>query len=235
VVRVKQAGGHKWIRIGIIGASLILAAGVFKASVRPEAAILPAACGQQPRSQAEAGGFAADSIAWWNGQQITPLSQELPAATALATVLGEATGEEKWIEVDLTNQRIKAHEGDRVVYDFPMSSGKFVKTPTGEYRIWSKFKYTKMEGGVKGTGTYYYLPNVPYTMYFYQGFGIHGTYWHNNFGTPMSHGCVNVAIPHAEKLFYWAGPAMDAETNALRATTDNPGARVVVHGKTPVN
>lgn len=233
MVRVKQAGRHKWIRVGIIGASLILAAGVFKASVKPETAILPAACGQQPRSQAEAGGFIADPIAWWNGQRLTPLSQELPQT--VAAVLGEATGEEKWIEVDLTNQRIKAHEGDRVVYDFPMSSGKFVKTPTGEYRIWSKFKYTKMEGGVKGTGTYYYLPNVPYTMYFYQGFGIHGTYWHNNFGTPMSHGCVNVSIPHAEKLFYWAGPVIDAETNALRATGDNPGTRVVVQGKTPVN
>ncbi len=211
----------------------MLAAGVFRVSVQTDSASLVVACGQPAKLQAETGGFGADPVAWWQGERVTPLGQELPKT--IAAVLGEATGEEKWIEVDLTNQRIKAHEGDRVVYDFPMSSGKFVTTPTGEYRIWSKFKYTKMEGGVKGTGTYYYLPNVPYTMFFHQGFGIHGTYWHNNFGTPMSHGCVNVAIPHAEKLFYWAGPAIDAETNALRATTDNPGTRVVVHGKTPVN
>ena len=53
-------------------------------------------------------------------------------------------------------------------------------------------------------GPGYYLPNVPYTMYFYQGYGLHGTYWHHNFGTPMSHGCVNLATPDAEWLYNWA-------------------------------
>lgn len=52
------------------------------------------------------------------------------------------------------------------------------------------------------TGPGYDLPNVPYTMYFYQGYGLHGTYWHNNFGTPMSHGCVNMPTPER------AGPLM---------------------------
>ena len=89
------------------------------------------------------------------------------------------------------------------------------------------------EGGVKGTGTYYYLPNVPYTMFFYQGFGLHGTYWHNNFGQPMSHGCVNLSIPNAEKLFYWAEPSVGTDQNSVRASSDNPGTRVLVHGKTP--
>ena len=53
-------------------------------------------------------------------------------------------------------------------------------------------------------GPGYYLPDVPYTMYFYRGYGLHGTYWHNNFGTPMSHGCVNMRTPDARWLFYWA-------------------------------
>ena len=48
------------------------------------------------------------------------------------------------------------------------------------------------------------LPNVPYTMYFYKGYGIHGTYWHHNFGHPMSHGCVNMRTSDAAWLFNWA-------------------------------
>jgi lipoprotein-anchoring transpeptidase ErfK/SrfK len=50
-------------------------------------------------------------------------------------------------------------------------------------------------------GPGYYLPDVPYTMYFYEGYGIHGTYWHNNFGTPMSHGCVNMVTEEAGWVF----------------------------------
>ena len=54
------------------------------------------------------------------------------------------------------------------------------------------------------SGPGYYLPDVPYVMYFYDGYGLHGTYWHSNFGTPMSHGCVNLSIPDAEWLYNWA-------------------------------
>lgn len=178
------------------------------------------------------GAFEFEQTAIFNGEGMAALAQALPEPK-IDRVLGETTGEEKWIEVDLTNQVVRAHEGDRIVYEFPASTGKFVHTPTGEYRIWSKFKYIKMEGGVKGTGTYYYLPNVPYTMFFYQGFGLHGTYWHNNFGQPMSHGCVNLSIPNAEKLFYWAEPSVGTDQNSVRASSDNPGTRVLVHGKTP--
>lgn len=182
------------------------------------------------KPEEQTGAFAVESYAVFEGKLVVPLAAALPEESR---VLGESSGDEKWIEVDLTNQRIRAHEGDRIVYDFLISSGKWAETPVGEYRIWSKFKYTKMEGGVKGTGTYYYLPNVPYAMFFYKGFGIHGTYWHNNFGQPMSHGCVNASIADAEKLFYWAEPAIEANTKSLLASPDKPGTRVVVHGKTP--
>jgi hypothetical protein len=66
------------------------------------------------------------------------------------------------------------------------------------YHIYTRLRYTDM------AGPGYYLPNVPYTMYFYKGYGVHGTYWHNNFGTPMSHGCVNLSIPDSEWLFNFA-------------------------------
>ncbi len=173
----------------------------------------------------------------WLGQSVTGLAQELTPSTEATTlagsrVLGDSSAE-KWIDVDLANQRVRAYEGDQVIYEFPISSGKFFPTPTGEFHIWYKVKYTKMEGGVKGTGTYYYLPNVPYTMFFNQGFGLHGTYWHNNFGHPMSHGCVNMPTAGAEKLFYWSDPVLPEGKRAITSTPDNPGTRVVVHGQTP--
>lgn len=60
-----------------------------------------------------------------------------------------------------------------------------------------------MVGGTVGTSDYYNLPGVPYTMYFYNGYALHGTYWHNNFGHPMSHGCVNLPTGAARLIYNW--------------------------------
>ena len=79
------------------------------------------------------------------------------------------------------------------------------------------------------TGPNYYLPDVPYTMYFYGGYGLHGTYWHNNFGQPMSHGCVNLETGNAQKLFEWAEPVVPPGQTQVTASADNPGTLVVVH------
>jgi lipoprotein-anchoring transpeptidase ErfK/SrfK len=103
---------------------------------------------------------------------------------------------EHWIDVDLSQQRVYAYEGDTVVNSFLVSTGTWqTPTVTGRYNIWIKLRSTTM------SGPGYYLTNVPFTMYFYKGYGLHGTYWHNNFGTPMSHGCVNLATPDAEWLY----------------------------------
>jgi len=105
----------------------------------------------------------------------------------------------RWIDVNLTQQMTYAYQGDAVVNSFLVSTGTWqYPTVTGQYHIYVKLRYTDM------TGPGYYLPNVPYTMYFYQGYGLHGTYWHHNFGTPMSHGCVNLRTPDAEWLYNWA-------------------------------
>lgn len=101
-----------------------------------------------------------------------------------------------WIDVDLSEQRLYAYDGDTLVSSFLISSGVAAHpTVTGTFAVYVKYRYTDM----RGPG--YYLPDVPYTMYFYQGYGIHGTYWHNNFGTPMSHGCVNMLTSDAEWVF----------------------------------
>ncbi len=155
-------------------------------------------------------------------------------------VLGEATGADKRIEIDLTNQRLYAYQGDEKVYDFVISTGRTVTpTPTGEFRPWIKLRSTKMEGG-QGAG-YYYLPNVPYVMYFeneqvpgWQGYGIHGTYWHDNFGNPMSHGCVNLKTEDAKNLFYWTEPGLEGHRN-VKVTNHNPGTKIIIYGETPVN
>ncbi len=108
-------------------------------------------------------------------------------------------GGERWIDIDLSEQRLYAYEGDTVVASFVVSTGTAqYPTVTGQFRIYVKYVSTTM------SGPGYYLPNVPYTMYFYRGYGIHGTYWHNNFGTPMSHGCVNMRTSDAAWLFDWA-------------------------------
>ena len=105
----------------------------------------------------------------------------------------------RWIDVNLTQQMVYAYQGDAVANSFLVSTGTWqYPTVTGQYHIYVKLRYTDM------TGPGYYLPNVPYTMYFYQGYGLHGTYWHHNFGTPMSYGCVNLRTPDAEWLYNWA-------------------------------
>ena len=110
-----------------------------------------------------------------------------------------STGGVRWIDVDLTNQMVYAYEGDTIVNSFVVSTGTWMTpTVTGKYKIWIKLKKTSM------SGPGYYLADVPYVMYFHKGYGLHGTYWHNNFGTPMSHGCVNLSIPDAEWLYNWA-------------------------------
>lgn len=110
-----------------------------------------------------------------------------------------SNGDEKWINVNLTTQTLTAYEGNTPVYSAVVSTGlPNTPTPVGEFRIWVKFLYDDMQGPG------YYLPDVPYAMYFYRGYGLHGTYWHDNFGTPMSHGCVNLSTPDAEWLYNWA-------------------------------
>jgi lipoprotein-anchoring transpeptidase ErfK/SrfK len=130
----------------------------------------------------------------------TPTSEYTPPKYAPPVVAsGNGTGGGRWIDVNLSTQSVYAYEGDTVINSFVVSTGTWMTpTVTGKYKIWIKFRSTSM------TGPGYYLPNVPYVMYFYKGYGLHGTYWHNNFGTPMSHGCVNLRTSDAEWLYNWA-------------------------------
>ncbi|MDQ3099019.1 MAG: L,D-transpeptidase [bacterium] len=142
-------------------------------------------------------------------------------------VLGAST-EPRKIVIDLEHQRVYAYEGSRVALNFLVSTGKYGATPVGKYKIWYKVRSQTMKGGNRALGTYYYLPNVQFIQYFNQGIGFHSTYWHNNYGTPMSHGCVNMTLTDAETLYYWANPEMPNGVKIFRPTGTNPGTEVEV-------
>ncbi|KKR30144.1 MAG: ErfK/YbiS/YcfS/YnhG family protein [Candidatus Woesebacteria bacterium GW2011_GWA1_39_8] len=128
-----------------------------------------------------------------------------------------------------------AWEGDNLFLKTPVSTGlAWWPTPTGEFHIWAKLRATTMEGG---EGNYYYnLPNVPYVMYLEsdqvpaaKGYGLHGTYWHNDFGNPRSHGCVNLPTTIAKELYYWVSPEILSGKSSVYANDTNQGTRVVIH------
>lgn len=136
----------------------------------------------------------------------TPALTEIPpSAIARATDPIKSTmvklkkSSQRWIEVDLTRQRLVAWQGKTPFSAVVVSTGKSsTPTLTGVFQIQSKLRVARMQGDD------YDLPDVPFTMYYSGGYAIHGAYWHHSFGTPISHGCVNVAVDHAERLFDWA-------------------------------
>ena len=174
-----------------------------------------------------------------NRQVLVPGKDEVVAKGSNSSgVLGDTAGD-KLITVDLASQRLMAYEGGQLKYSFLVSTGTYNRTPTGNFSIWSKFRYTKMSGGSKAQGNYYYLPNVPFVMFFSNsqvpmssGYSLHGTYWHNNFGTPMSHGCINMKTEEAELIYNWAGPNL-GDKGSVRASADNPGTTITVYGRPP--
>jgi LysM repeat protein len=110
----------------------------------------------------------------------------------------ENAGGKRFLVV-LSQQRLYAYDGDQMVRTTLISSGVAAHpTVVGTFYIYARYVATEM------IGPGYDLPNVPYTQYFYKGYGLHGTYWHHNFGTPMSHGCVNMPTDEAEWAFNWA-------------------------------
>ena len=132
------------------------------------------------------------------GQELTiPAAGEYEPTQADAPTPPTNTG--KSIVVSTERQRIFAYEDGKLVHSHLVSTG-LPNSPTvqGDYSIYVKYLADDM------SGPGYFLPQVPYTMYFFAGYGIHGTYWHNSFGRPMSHGCVNLPTPEAQWFYNWA-------------------------------
>ncbi|XHX80570.1 MAG: L,D-transpeptidase [Stenomitos frigidus ULC029] len=144
------------------------------------------------------------------GTAILPVSaQTMPPASApmliaqtnmiATTVRRLEQSKQRWIEVNLSSQRLIAREGKTPVYAILISTGKAsTPTKTGVFAIQTRDRTARMRGAD------YDIADVPYTMYYDGNYAIHGAYCHHRFGTPVSHGCVNLAVDHAGWLFNWA-------------------------------
>jgi len=147
-------------------------------------------------------------------------SSDLRIAPAPSTLPWFATGTTRWIDLSILSQTLVLYEGNRPVYVTLVSSGRdglgdpkeTHSTPTGTFRIYQKHVTTTMDSSVADSE--YELRDVPWVMYFQGGYALHAAYWHDDFGRPRSHGCVNLAPIDARYVFNWTLPDVPASWHA---------------------
>lgn len=140
----------------------------------------------------------------------------------------EGTGaDEKWFDVDLDNQVLVAYEGTRPVYATLVSTGKYGHwTPTLIARVQAKHESTPM---TSDKGDVYSVADVPWTMFYDGHYALHTSYWHNGFGGPRSHGCINLAPRDARLLYQWSSPDVPPGWTSVYGTEQHPGSLVRIH------
>jgi hypothetical protein len=139
---------------------------------------------------------------------------------------------DKLIHLDLTAQLVTAFEGNTMVFSSRCSSGaKGTRTPTGEFLTYHKGPSIHMTNQGDSVNHIYNLPGVPWCSFF-TGYGnaFHGTYWHNDYGRPRSHGCVNLRSEDAKWLYRWCRPYVPPETDYLYLPGE--GTRVQIESST---
>lgn len=153
----------------------------------------------------------------------------------------EGVGEgDRWIDIDLTHQALVAYDWKQPRYVTLVSTGRSrapspdldYRTPKGLFRIRSKHLTATMDDDAPGVPPYS-LEDVPYVMYFEGAYAFHSAFWHDQFGRPRSHGCINLAPRDAKWLYNWAGPDLPTTWHGGAATDENPGTWVYIHGETP--
>ncbi len=143
---------------------------------------------------------------------------------------------ERWIDLDLDTQLLVAYEGEQPVYATLVSSGaRQTPTETGVYRIWKKMAENDMNG-LTGEDPYS-VATVPWTQFFSpeKGLALHSAYWHDGFGTPKSHGCVNLAPIDARWLYFWSDPFVPPGWTMAAGILEAPGSIVRVRSKDDPN
>jgi lipoprotein-anchoring transpeptidase ErfK/SrfK len=197
--KIKQKTGSYYLRLTVLSLTSCLVAFILgNYFIKPQ---IPCANSQSCKTDLTQQ-IDNNAVGTFDGHKVIPPKIDL--ATALPkSVLGTSTEtSDKHIYVDLTTQKLYAYDGDTKYMETYISSGKWDPTPVGNFHIWEKLIATRMKGGSGADA--YDLPNVPYVMYFYEDFGLHGAYWHDNFGHMMSHGCVNERFVDAKTLYEWA-------------------------------
>ncbi|MEJ2710898.1 MAG: L,D-transpeptidase family protein [Anaerolineales bacterium] len=154
-------------------------------------------------------------------EEFAPIATDIPA-------------QDKWIEVSIEEQRLTAYQGRQAVFQAQVSTGqRYMETPAGEFAVNRKCPSKHMgDGGITANPEAYELLGVPWTTFFHtNGVAFHGTFWHDNFGTPMSQGCVNMRNQDALWLFRWCAPEYDAGVGYRQGRKlVAPGTRIVVLG-----
>lgn len=139
-------------------------------------------------------------------------SSDLKTAKKPGKLPWYASGNRRWIQISLTGQTLVLWEGAKPVYATLVSTGRdgladaetHLSTPMGTYRIYQKHVTTTMDS--EAADDEFELRDVPWVMYFKGGYALHGTYWHDDFGRPRSHGCVNLAPIDARYVYFWSNP-----------------------------
>jgi len=168
-------------------------------------------------------------IFWAAAEAFRPLTPE-----EIVPINPEVEDKRVVVDVTPTRQMLYCYEGKTEVYACQISSGakwdaagNLVEkwgTPIGPHPIWRKAISIHMSGGQTGTG--YDLPGVAWTTLFTgEGVAIHSTFWHNDFGTPRSHGCVNCAPEDAKFIFRWTQPVVPYDPGDV--TVSMPGGTIV--------
>jgi hypothetical protein len=158
-----------------------------------------------------------DQRLWFRTDQGWLSERELrvPRLTPAPEGIGQR---ERWLDVDRRNQTLVAYLGETPLFATLVSTGRGIDvgpsaTPAGLYRIWVKLTASDMDNldeltrsAVTEPQEPYGVEAVPFVMFFHNGVGLHATYWHDGFGMPKSHGCVNLSLRDAERLFDFTGP-----------------------------
>lgn len=151
----------------------------------------------------------AESLRRVNDDELTPISPDVA---------------DKLIEVDLKRQSLTAYENGALALTVRVSTGRpGVATPSGAFKVEQK-RPSRHMAAIDGNG--FDLPGVPWVSYIYwTGVALHGTYWHNDYGTPRSRGCINLTPADAKWLYRWTLPIVPPGEDYVRAPE---GTRVVV-------
>ncbi len=159
------------------------------------------------------------------------------AIPASAPRPGRVGPQERWLDIDLPSQTLVAYQGDQPVYATLISAGigqrgSPLATPSGLFSIVSKHALVRMDN-LDHTDVIPYAYDVPLAQFFTDGKALHAALWHDRFGQPTSHGCVNLAPRDAEWLFAFTKPALSPGSPVVSATTTRPGTLVRVRGDRP--
>ncbi len=161
-------------------------------------------------------------------------SNDLKVAPAPSKLPWFAKGDLRWIDIGILSQTLVLYEGARPVYATLISSGrdglqdptKTYSTPTGTFKIYQKHVTTTMDSNVADSE--FELRDVPWVMYFKGGYALHAAYWHDDFGRPRSHGCVNLSPIDAHYVFNFSSPDVPDHWHASYAS-ESFGAGTLIH------